>query len=115
MGSPYDYITTEYTPVSDTCPLCGVTHYDGLLHVCKDEPEPTKPNPFDIQHGGDHYKNKGIQPLEYIMANDLSFCQGNVVKYVTRYKDKNGLEDLRKAKHYVEFLIAEMEQSDGNN
>lgn len=60
---------------------------------------------LDIQHGGNHYKTKGIQPWEYIVANDLGFFEGNVVKYVTRYKDKNGLEDLKKARHYLDFLI----------
>ena len=57
------------------------------------------------QVGGDHYKNKAIQPIDYIIANELGFCEGNVVKYITRYKDKNGLEDLKKAKQYIEFLI----------
>lgn len=57
------------------------------------------------QVGGSHYKNKKIQPIDYIMDNELGFCEGNVVKYITRYKDKNGLEDLKKAKQYIEFLI----------
>jgi len=67
-------------------------------------------NPMDRQEGGSHYINYKIQPTEYIMANDLSFCQGNVVKYITRYKDKNGVEDLHKAKHYIEMLIAEYDK-----
>ena len=49
-----------------------------------------KPN--DTQIGGEHYKNKKIQPITFIMENDLGFCEGNIVKYVTRYKDKNGIE-----------------------
>ena len=57
------------------------------------------------QVGGDHYKAKGIQPIEYIHANDLGYCEGNVVKYVTRWKDKGGEDDLRKAIHYLELLI----------
>lgn len=57
------------------------------------------------QVGGDHYKDKAIEPIDYILANGLSFCEGNVVKYITRYKDKNGIEDLEKAKQYIEFLI----------
>lgn len=57
------------------------------------------------QVGGDHYKNKAIQPIDYIIANELGFCEGNVVKYITRHKEKNGLEDLKKAKQYIEFLI----------
>ena len=60
---------------------------------------------LENQVGGDHYKNKAIQPIEYIMANELDFCEGNVVKYITRWKDKGGVESLRKIKHYVDFLI----------
>ena len=63
------------------------------------------PNALAVQHGGDHYKERKIQPIEYILANELGFCEGNVVKYVTRYKDKGGLEDLKKARHYIDFLI----------
>ena len=57
------------------------------------------------QVGGDHYSKLAIQPVTYINANGLNYLQGNVIKYVTRYKDKNGLQDLEKAKHYVEMLI----------
>ena len=57
------------------------------------------------QIGGDHYKGQNIQPIEYIMANELDFCEGNVVKYVTRWKFKNGIEDLKKARQYLDFLI----------
>jgi hypothetical protein len=64
-------------------------------------------DPLKYQPGGSHYIDQGIQPIEYIIANGLDFCQGNVVKYVTRYKYKNGLQDLLKAKHYIEFLIKE--------
>lgn len=52
-----------------------------------------------------HYESKKIQPLEYILKNKLNFCEGNIVKYITRYKEKNGLEDLLKAKDYLETLI----------
>ena len=60
-----------------------------------------------MQIGGDHYANKNIQPNEYIMANDLNFCEGNVVKYITRWREKGGVKSLRKIKHYVDFLIEE--------
>ena len=63
---------------------------------------------LDKQVGGSHYRDKGIQPIIYIHANNLGFCEGNVVKYLTRWRDKNGLADLEKAKHYIELLI-EME------
>ena len=57
------------------------------------------------QVGGNHYSKLAIQPVEYINKNKLSYLQGNVIKYVTRYKDKNGVEDLQKAKHYIDLLI----------
>ena len=57
------------------------------------------------QVGGSHYKDKTIQPIEYIHANKMGFCEGNVVKYITRWREKNGLADLEKAKHYIEMLI----------
>ena len=60
------------------------------------------------QVGGDHYRGKAIQPIIYIHANNLGFCEGNVVKYITRWREKNGIADLEKAKHYIELLI-EME------
>lgn len=62
-------------------------------------------NALEVQVGGDHYKNKAIQPVEFIHANGLGFCEGNVIKYVTRYKDKNGIADLQKARHYLDILI----------
>ena len=59
----------------------------------------------DIQVGGSHYKDMKIQPVEYIVANDLGYCEGNVVKYVSRWKSKGGVDDLRKARHYIDLLI----------
>lgn len=57
------------------------------------------------QVGGDHYKKRRIQPWDYIADNELGYFEGNIVKYVTRYSDKGGIDDLRKAKHYLEKLI----------
>ena len=57
------------------------------------------------QPGGSHYKGKAIQPVQYIHANQLGYCEGNIVKYVSRWRDKNGLEDLLKARHYIDLLI----------
>lgn len=65
-------------------------------------------NPLIAQEGGGHYKDRGIQPLEYTMKNNLSFCEGNVVKYISRYKSKNGIEDLAKVIHYA--LLASYEE-----
>ena len=56
------------------------------------------------QVGGTHYKDCAIEPIEYIMANDLGYCEGNVVKYITRYASKGGVQDLDKVIHYIELL-----------
>lgn len=64
-----------------------------------------KEDPLSVQYGGSHYKTKGIQPIEYILENNLSFVEGCIVKYITRWKDKGGIEDLEKIKHYCDFLI----------
>lgn len=63
-------------------------------------------NPLDVQVGGGHYKTRAIQPIEYIHANNLNYSEGAIVKYITRWRDKNGFEDLEKIKHYVDLLIA---------
>lgn len=67
---------------------------------------------LDKQIGGSHYKKYAIQPVEYAMLNNLNYCQANAIKYITRYKDKGGIEDLRKAIHNIEILI-ELEQKGG--
>jgi len=64
--------------------------------------------PQSKQIGGNHYKEFKIQPYEFISKNNLSFFQGNVVKYVCRYLNKNGIEDLEKIKHYCELEIKKM-------
>lgn len=66
---------------------------------------------LDIQIGGDHYIQYKIQPIEYSFHNNLNFLQGSIVKYITRYKLKNGKEDLHKIKHLVDLLI-ELEYGD---
>jgi hypothetical protein len=68
----------------------------------------------DKQVSGDHYKKLAIQPIAYIHANKLPFCEGSVVKYITRWRDKGGLADLEKAKHFIELLI-ELESQNGAN
>jgi hypothetical protein len=70
----------------------------------------TEPSAMDRQVGGSHYKNSAIQPIAFIHANDLPFIEGNVVKYICRWRSKGGISDLEKVKHYVEMLI-EMEQA----
>ena len=66
------------------------------------------------QVDGNHYKDLPIQPVEYIHANALGYFEGNVVKYISRWRKKNGIADLEKAKHYIELLIElESRKADG--
>ena len=60
---------------------------------------------YKKQVGGNHYKNYKIQPVEFIIKNNIGFVEGNIIKYVLRFKDKGGVQDLEKAKHYIELLI----------
>lgn len=62
-------------------------------------------NAEQSQVGGDHYKKLKIQPMRYSFENDLNCAQHTIIKYVTRYRDKNGIADLEKAKHTLELLI----------
>lgn len=64
---------------------------------------------LDTQIGGDHYKSMPIQPMEYSMANKLDACQHTAIKYITRFREKGGIQDLEKAKHVIDMLI-EFEQ-----
>jgi hypothetical protein len=57
------------------------------------------------QVGGDHYSKLGVTPIVIIEDNDLDFFEGNALKYLLRYKHKNGVEDLKKAAWYIDYLI----------
>jgi len=73
----------------------------------------TNSSALNKQVGGDHYgaaTGHKIQPIEYIYANKLDFIEGNIVKYITRWRDKGGLDDLRKIQHYVDLLM-ELEEN----
>ena len=61
-------------------------------------------NAWDKQVGGDHYKQYAIQPAKFALANGLDYAQSNAIKYIVRHKDKNGVQDLDKAIHYIELL-----------
>ena len=67
------------------------------------EAEPARA--IDLQEGGDHYKAMRIQPFEYIHANGIPFAEGCVIKYVSRWRAKGGVEDLKKARHFLDLLI----------
>ena len=92
-----------------TCIGCDGNHY----YAAVGKPDPSIKTSLNKQEGGQHYKDKAIQPIVYIHANKLGFCEGNVVKYITRHKEKNGAEDIRKVIHYCELLL-ELEYKDEN-
>ena len=60
---------------------------------------------YKKQVGGNHYKKYKIQPVEFIIKNNIGFVEGNIIKYILRFKEKGGVQDLLKAKHYIELLI----------
>lgn len=75
----------------------------GTLDENKTEPPQVDANAR--QEGGTHYKQLVIQPWDYIVSNNLGYLEGNIVKYVTRWQTKNGVQDLLKAKHYLDKLL----------
>ncbi len=62
-------------------------------------------NSYDKQVGGSHYQNMKIQPAEFINKNEMKFAEGNAIKYICRHINKGGLQDLEKAKHYIDMII----------
>lgn len=60
---------------------------------------------LDTQVGGDHYKKLKIQPVEYMHANGIPFIEGCIIKYASRWRDKGGIADLEKIKHFAQLLI----------
>lgn len=104
--------------MNQLCGTCGSR--DGTHQMwCKGNAVPTvqdtKPSPLDVQVAGGHYKDKKIQPVEYISANKLNFLEGCIVKRITRWRDKpaeHRFQDLEKIKHEVDLLI-EMEKKHG--
>jgi len=60
---------------------------------------------LEAQVGGNHYKSMAIQPVEYIYKNNIPYIEGCVIKYISRWRNKNGVEDLQKAKHFIDLLI----------
>lgn len=76
---------------------CGTT-------LMLDKSEATR-RPLGLQIGGKHYKAMKIQPVEYIHANQIPFIEGSIIKYLSRWRDKGGVQDLQKAKHFIDLLI----------
>lgn len=111
--------TCEKTITCNTCPQYRVNDFVDCGLGRSKTPTPTgepdygltqgevKPrSAWDTQVGGDHYRKMKIQPFQFSMANRLDPMQHTIVKYVTRFRDKNGIEDLEKAKQTIDLLIA---------
>jgi len=60
---------------------------------------------LETQEGGTHYKDMKIQPIEFIHANNIPFAEGCAIKYLCRWRSKNGIKDLEKARHFIDLLI----------
>lgn len=69
----------------------------------------------DKQVGGDHYSRNAIQPIEYIVQNGLDWYSGNVVKYITRFRHKNGKQDLEKVIHYAQLAMEHYYPEEGDD
>lgn len=78
---------------------------DTIKDYLKKETAANYARALDVQVGGSHYKGMKIQPFEYAMGNNFNAGQFGVLKYISRYKNKGGREDLRKAKHFLELLF----------
>ena len=89
----------------------------GLYHPLASPVDPPGPanagmGALGVQVGGSHYKDLKIQPVQYIHANGVPFIEGSIIKYVTRWRAKNGIKDLEKARHFIDLLI-ELENAKG--
>jgi hypothetical protein len=82
--------------------VCGLAGNRANINIINGEMQMSA---FNTQIGGNHYSKLSIQPMEYSMANKLDACQHSIIKYVTRFRDKNGLADLQKARHVIDMLI----------
>lgn len=95
----------------DNAKICDNTKVGDKTIITNDNIPTTPPTE---QVGGNHYSKMKIEPIKFILANDIPFCEANVIKYICRYKEKNGIEDLLKAKQYIDFLINELKEKNKN-
>lgn len=107
----YEEISNEYVIYDEEGFMFFDFDINGSRVVLKLKEEPQSPDLLDNQP---HYKNQGIEPIVLMKTNFskeefAGFLQGNVLKYMLRYKDKNGIEDLKKAKTYLTWLIDELD------
>lgn len=83
----------------------GWKHTSAAGHTLEIRSGTAPATPLATQVGGAHYKDMKVQPVEYIHANGIGYFEGNVIKYVSRWREKGGTADLEKAKHYIDLLI----------
>lgn len=110
-----DYVTERYTYYETSSPFFYTDLLDYLTGwqvkeedsrmATEDELKQLEIKASDKQIAGNHYSKLKIQPMRYCLENNLNYGQSNTIKYITRYKDKNGVEDLKKAIHCIELLI----------
>ena len=84
------------------------SYYEYMLRRLKEnmEKEEKDSSPIDPKH----YNTWKIEPITFIMENDLGFCEGNIIKYIMRWQMKNGITDLKKARQYIDFIIKKEEE-----
>ncbi len=104
-----DSETTELSAEAERCTYCGRRGADNCdvppPDVCEKAIAPGPTSPLGEQIGGNHYKDMKIQPVEFIHANGIGYIEGCVIKYVSRWRKKNGVEDLQKARHFIDLLL----------
>ena len=110
MNDCQNCFNMELPDDSDVCANCkfsekGYSNWVAMDFLAKVSDKPEDKRALDVQVSGNHYKDLAIQPVEYIHANGIGYFEGNVIKYVSRWRNKNGIADLEKAKHYLELLI----------
>ena len=98
-----DCITCRFYNISNDSCLKGLSNTNTVCNRYQDINAPQLA--LNKQVGGNHYKHFTIQPVEFIIKNNIPFLEGNVIKYVVRHGFKNGVEDLKKAKHYIDLAI----------
>jgi hypothetical protein len=84
---------------------CAGGHAPRTMGGADESPRVSGSDAMASQVGGDHYRKLAIQPIEYILKNNIGFAEGCVIKYVTRWRAKGGIDDLKKARHFLDLLI----------
>ena len=105
QSKPFPFDTHRYPPMTGRSDA-WIRNQERIMEKDKISMSGDTGNAWDKQVGGNHYKQYAIQPTQFALANNLDYAQSNAIKYIVRHKDKNGVQDLDKAIHYVELLKA---------